>query len=735
MMKPTPLLRMMAVRCCLLRGWGGSFRRGTGAWVLGGAMLWPLSGCHLPEIGDEPVTVEVRELPPGVADAYRRLTAGSSSLAERTSAAATLLAIDDFAADRALAASLGQQQLPEVWRAVLQAVAIDPDEPPRGLWRPMATMLYHADDTLVTDVGMALSRFSDPALLGRLTEAAESSDLPERERRRAIAALGHQRSREVAGRLVSLTAISQPAAIQSAAYKALATLTGLDELDADRRAWADWWDRSRKLDPLAWQRQLVNNFARKLAMRRSNDQQLAEKLRVAERALYQALSPTDQANVLTYMLESEVAATRSLALDLAQTRLVQDVAFEQPLRRALRARLNDSSADLRRRAALILRDLADEAAADAVGTKLIERQEGVNSVVSAYLQLLSRMPRKSVTEAAYDLLEEPGLRSDAAAVLAAIARSGQLPPKHAAATAQRLRGYLNDGQRATPQVIALLGLVGSNDDWQRIQNWIGDPDEVTRQAAAQAWADSDRSLAVLAERADDPIIQPIVIVAATQRGQDPSTLRMLTDNRPSQPQFVPAWERALLAMAGRVTPSVSLDTIEQLDALGRDLSLRERFLTAALERGPEHPDLPPGPYLQLLLERAETRLQQNSPELAAADFERLLERVDQLHANERERLYRGLIPAYLASGRYEPATAAARAFFEDPANPGSIDPAATDDPLMDTFLTVAHREADLGRPEPARQIFDGLRLLLGPSPSIPPALAQKMTSLEQKLTP
>lgn len=699
--------------------------------------LLGVQGCTTPEIGDAPVAVQLNTLPPGVADAYRRLTSSTIGLAERSAAASTLIQIDDFEADRALAAALNRDQSPSVWQAVFLSVASEPGEPPRGLWRPMVSLLYVVDDALVTDVCLALGRYDQKQLVQRLTDAATSTTLPSRERGRAIAALGQQRTADVTETLVKLTGVTQPADVQSAAYAALATLTGIDRFGEDRRAWAEWWDQARHMDQNAWQRQLVMNFARKFASGRATDQQLEDKLREAVRALYQASSPEDQAGVLAYMLNDSVVATRSLALDLAQRRLVQGVVFDEPLREAVRKRLDDDSPEIRRLAALVLRDLADETAADIVSQKLVNHEENVNSVLEAYLQLLARLPRKNATDAVYDLLNEPGLRGDAAGALASIARAGQLTPRRSSDTAHRLRQQLASGQRPSAQMVNLLGKVGDNDDWnQYIEPWIDDSDDVIKQAAAQAWADSERSLAILAERAADPIIQPIVINAATRRGQYPETLKKLAANPPSQPQFVEAWSRALVAMAGRVLPAQTLEALAILAEHRDDPELRERMLSAAIDRPVDPSDgEPAGVYLQLLLERAQTRLESGHADLAVVDYERLLSRVGELPNPERERLYRGLIPAYLQAARYDEAFTAARAFFEDPADPTSVDPATVSDPLMQMFLDTALKEVQLGRPDSARQVFDSFQLLLGVDPQLPPSLTPKLNALREQLYP
>ncbi|MEM9881390.1 MAG: hypothetical protein AAF800_00545 [Planctomycetota bacterium] len=696
-------------------------------------------GCATPQIGDAPVAVEVAELPPGVGDAYRRLTRVGVGLADRAEAAERLLEIEDFSADRALAAALTADQPADAWRAVLQAVAVDPAEPPRGLWRPVLALLYSAPDDLVPDAAAALGRYDEPELTRRLTDSARSADLPPRERGRAVAALGHQRRRPVAETLIGLTDLTQPGAVQAAAYAALATMTGIDRLGEDRRAWAAWWDDARRLDPLSWNRQLVANFARSESRQRSDADQLVEKLEAAERALYQASSPEDQAGVLAYMLDSPLVATRLLALDLVRTRLLSGVAFDEPLRAALRQRMVDpESAEVRREAAAVLRDLADEPAADVAADRLLADGEHVNAVKSAYLQVLERMPRKRATDPAYDLLEEPALRADAAAVLASISRANMLTPRRADAVLLRVRGYLSRGQRPSPAVVRLLGRIGEADDWRRVRGWIDDPDDVIRQAAAQAWADSPtRSLAVLAERAGDPIIQPIVLRAAAVRGQDPETLRQLLSHPPRDAPVVPGWERALVAMAAQVPASSALEAVDRLRAERNDGPLIERFLTAALDRAPGSEPAVGEARSELRLERAENRLSMDEPDLAILDFEALLRQPpDTLNDRQRDRLYRGLIPAYLQANRAEPALAAARAFFADPADPAALDPAAADDPLLQQFTRAGHRAADLGRADDARQLLEGLRLLLGPTnPRIPPELAQQMRLLEEKLPP
>ena len=718
----------------------------AGRWVLGGVgVLWVGGGCVNPGPADEPAMVRAQALPAEVAEVYGRLTEAGVVGDDRLRAAGQLLRMDEPAAARALAAALGGNQPPAVVAAVLQAIDQFPGDVPGVVGRVLWGRLGELPEEQVEPAVRALGRAQSSELFIRLRDAALDSAVDPVRRRRSITALGQWRTRESAGVLMSLTSVSEAGEVRSAAFAALGELAGLRRLGEDRGAWDRWWQDARRLNALAWNRQLVRNFVRERDLQEADDQQLAQKLREAERALYQASSPEDQAGVLAYMLDNPVEATRLLAVDLAQVRLVQGEAFDEPLRQALRAQLRDESAEVRWRTTDVLRDLNDAEAAEIIAQRLIDDQEQVARVQASGLQLLSAMPRKLATPAILDLLRVPALKAEAADALAAVAEAGLLTPRRSDAALELVRADLEDGARPTPSMIRLLGRIGRNPEWERIEQWIDDPDPVIKQSAAQAWADAtDRSLAVLAGRAGDPIVQPIVIRAAIDRGQDPQTLRKLIANPPRQAQFAEAWERALVAMVGRpsITPIQVLEVVEQIRGRARSAALIERMLTAALDREPApeagqtSDQAAPLPWYQVRLLRAENRRAMNEPELAILDYEALLQRsLRLLPGHERERLYRGLIPTYLEVGRNEPALAAAATLLRDPARPGRLDPAAAEDPMLDTLVQAVHRQLELGRVESARTVFDGLLRLLGPSEQrrLPPSLASQINQLREQL--
>ena len=120
-------------------------------------------------------------------------------------------------------------------------------------------------------------------------------------------------------------------------------------------------------------------------------------------------------------------------------------------------------------------------------------------------------------------------------------------------------------------MIELLGRLASEEDWVRIEHWMDNGDADVKIAAAQASVRSTRPLAALVRRRNDPIIQPILILAAQKRGQSEETMLALIGIKPTQDQSAQAWQNALVEMARRAPPLAVLHTDQ---ALGRKKKVR-----------------------------------------------------------------------------------------------------------------------------------------------------------------
>ncbi|MEM6331830.1 MAG: hypothetical protein AAF823_00635 [Planctomycetota bacterium] len=667
-------------------------------------------------------------------DALARLLDPSLALADRRGAAFTLLNQGDAQSDKALVAALEDPGAPQASAAIVQALLLRPDAPSFALKPPLTEALFVASADTRMSIAEVLGRYDDPQLTTTLRQRAADVTLSHATRLSAIAGLGFQRDREAARALITISQPPTPDDLRYAAYDALGELSGLDNVGPDPNAWAQWWDQARRLSNERWQATLVENLARRDATRRLRQDQTEQRLLESQRTLYRTTSPQDRPAVLAYMLNEPLTPIRRLGMDLTLERLLEGLPFDEPLRQALRARLTDADAEVRRLAATRLTDLNDAPAADIVAQRLTQRNEHVTETLNAALRMMARMPRGEAVPAALALLDRPPSHAAAAGALAAMAKAGMLDEAQSAEAARLVRGKLRRNELPAPAVVTLLGRVGSESDWQWIGSWIDARDPSVKRAAAEAWAESDRSLRPLADRMNDTVIQPIVIAAATRRGSDPQTLRALAAHPPARSQTFDAWRRAMVAMAGRVPPTDALSTVNELMATS-DLpaELFEQMLTASLERPGGEP-VGPADRVELMLRRAEVRLQRGQPAAARDDYAALGGALDGLSAAQRDRYFRGAVDANLLTDRPDAAFALARATLGDAAA-RPLD--ATDDPVVDRFIEYARRQAAARNDAAARDTLVKLRDLLGQrvKPEVANRVALLLAELNQRTPP
>ena len=147
---------------------------------------------------------------PTVAESWTRLTSENLGLAERAAAATALLQMRNDEGDNALILALTTQQSRIGWRAVIQAVATYPDNPPKELAQPLIGLLGQVDAGLADDLAAALGRFDQSEVIRDLQKIAESDKEPVARRCGAILTLGHDRTTQTAGLLMKLTDAKEP---------------------------------------------------------------------------------------------------------------------------------------------------------------------------------------------------------------------------------------------------------------------------------------------------------------------------------------------------------------------------------------------------------------------------------------------------------------------------------------------------------------------------------------------
>lgn len=649
----------------------------------------------------------------------------------RMQAALAMLDGTDKEAMELLAAELGPAGEATTQQLISRALTGLPMQPnDRFMWA-LLDLLWRAEEQgLINDVAAALGRYPDGPLVQKLIETASDQAAPQRQRLAAITALSHHRWRSVAGALLKLAETGGAVWVREASLRALGQLTGHEEPGLDLAKWRRWWAAHQGLSGEQWQAAIVQNFAHRTEDLSEKVRRVQERLAQVQRQLYRSLPQGDREAFLVEMLGDKLPSTRLLAIELVGQRLIDTQPIGQPLRGAVAQRLDDNLAMIRQRAAKLLHDLADEAGAIAVAQRLSHRREQDPDVLRAYLALMARLPQRDAVGRGLSLLTDEQLGAQAAGFLAAAMDAELVNLPQTREAAKRLRKKLADEQNPHPQAVNLLARVGNDDDWQQIRNWLDHEDEQVKRAAAEVWAKSQRSLEPLAIRAGDPVIHPVVVAAARKHGSDPKVLEELIKHQPDQTQAVEAWQRALLAMAGRmqVTSLLLADAkLAQQEGLSQ---LREQMLSVAIDsaipngsgtngqppaQDPDTTDTPgpaPDPAApDLLMTRAELRLLTGEPSLAMADYQRVRNLQIKLGEVQSQRWMLGVYKARMSSG--EPT--AAFDVIEPMIRPDHGQP-ATDDHLkqvIETALAASERYIESRQHDQARAVLTRLRSVLG----------------------
>lgn len=636
------------------------------------------------------------------------------------------------------------------YRAIAQAVAATAGQAPESLAPPMLKLLASADESLAADLGVALSRYPSSEIVNELVTVVQDDSTSPSHRRAAILALGHHRTQFVAGVLVDLLAKEKPGPMRDATSQALANLTGITAYGDDAERWRRWWQSHQTLFQRQWLDALLDNFARRTQALAAENRRIQDRLIDTHRQLYLATSKDDRPALLVRMMSDGAEPTRRLAVDLMAQRLIEQHPVGPELRQCLYRALDDESSAIRERAAKLLRDLRDVPGAEAIAARI--GSESHPQVLRAYLVMMADLPQPGALDRVTQLLAEPSLHADAAGVLAAAAAQGLLGDAQVSALRARLHGLTQGDGPPQPKVIELLGRVGDDAAWAGIARWLDSADEPVKTAAAEAWAGSTRPLDALADRADDPLIQPILIRAATRRGDSPQVLAAMIRVKPQQQQLAESWQRAVIAMASRVPSHAALDADLALKAQGEPPSLREQVLTAAI-RGPLDPATPPanpapaatatpntaagaggngttevaasggtgggGSHLtpewhaRLLLARARVRILLEQPVQAMADINQITAR--QLPVNDVERigLLKTQLHAHLLGGETDKALEAGQKLMAVIVSADDAVRTRTIADVVTLYLDAIRHVIAARQVEPAQKLMSHLRLLAG----------------------
>lgn len=426
----------------------------------------------------------------------------------------------------------------------------------------------------------AVARTTEPApdLLAALHECLDqaSPDISPA----VVEALGSFRTRDAAAILLARAGHDRPAAERSAAFRALARLTGHDEFGDRHDRWSRWFNSVRELDEPAWRQHVAAGLAARADRLAADRRDALNRLVDASRRLYLAgatpPNPADQSRLLGALLEDPRDELRALGFDILSREISSGRAAEPALQSAVVRLLSDPSPAVRARAALLLRQLDPPGAVEAVGRALHAEESA--EAAGALLLAAARWPSETVREPGLRWLRN-GAESRVAAVqaLTALARSRLLhDPADRESAASVLRAI--PSADLTPGECRLLVLIGNDADRERVASLLSAAPGPVRTAAAEALADDPAYLDRLIASADADLFETVSRSVAAHR---PTSAGLETLTR--LPGGTPDSRRAA---ALRLASILSTAELTEAAAVTRDPRLREAMLARLADAFP-----------------------------------------------------------------------------------------------------------------------------------------------------
>lgn len=404
-----------------------------------------------------------------------------------------------------------------------------------------------------------------PALAERMNKASPT------ERAMLVGALATFRTRDAA-RLI--LAQADPgmgdAALVSASFAALARLAGRTDLDDNRAAWTAWLRDAEEMGESQWRLSLAEAHAAKADELAGQVGELSMLLTNSIRDLFLATPADQRPKFLAGLLTDVHPAVRDIGFDLISRELSASGRVDGPVGAAAVQLLTHRSAEVRAKAAEIVRQIAPPDADAAVLAALADEKD--TRVASELLLGIARWPTPSAIPLALRWLETPGpARAAAAEACWALYKAGTLRDEDAERALAVFRG-MSDSE-IPPHGVRILSSLGGRDDLRRVAGLLKSDNGPIRLAAAKGltWEPGYADAIVAAAAADPSLMDDAARAVMVSNPTADGYTRVAQLAGPT-PEVTRA---ALLRLAG-VLPATDLLAVALRTS---DPGLREDLLT------------------------------------------------------------------------------------------------------------------------------------------------------------
>jgi len=360
---------------------------------------------------------------------------------------------------------------------------------------------------------------------------------------RLLEALGSFRTLKSAGAVFEFTSPDRPPGVSTAAFGALARLSGRDDLGNDREAWRSWLSGLEASPESAWRDEIAANHAARADRASERARDLSGKLVDSLRQLHLRTPAEGRSALLAKWLKDAQPEVRGLGFELVGRELSASGGLGPEVGEAALSLLESPDASTRASAARVIRQLAPGEANAAVLRALNAEQDP--AAAGALLLAAARWPDRTIAPAMLRWLEsDSSARQQAAETAWQVYRSAELNSEAQLRVLGVLRTFTDE--ELSPASASLLAALGDADDRERLAPLLRSSSASLRNAVAEAllW-DPEYTLAILNAASTDPDLF------------DPAS-RALLVGAPSADQF-----RALLALP-RPAPDVASKAVLRL---------------------------------------------------------------------------------------------------------------------------------------------------------------------------
>jgi hypothetical protein len=284
--------------------------------------------------------------------------------------------------------------------------------------------------------------------------------------------------------------------VRDAAFRALARLSGRDDLGRDRGLWLVWWKEAESLTEGEWRRRLADVHARRADLAAADRDALVDRLTRTLSRLYLQAPAEERGDLLASMLSDPVSRVRDLGFELAGRELASAGRLSPAVGAAALALLQAPDPATRASAAVLVRRLATDEARDPITQALLRETDDVAAEALARAAL--RWPDGRLADAALQWASRPGpAREEAMDLVEALARVGVLGIARTERTLSLVRSL--DDASMNPAACAFLARFGTDADIERLVPLLRSQDPALRLAAARALMQNDDSLPAILE--------------------------------------------------------------------------------------------------------------------------------------------------------------------------------------------------------------------------------------------